>query len=372
MRRHVFYIHGFDPRGPAPYHAICAETAKARGIEITPRRKAGAGSSQWRLRAPGCEVAYEVLRYDDWVRELWPRWNGARRYGAALRVVFAFARSGVLTRLARWARPGFYAVLAQGFIGVAPYVLALALGAGVYAKASDWLALPYALALAAVLAGAAILLGRRLETRLNLAWFTRSLAYLLESALGEIVEREGRTTLFAARILELWRRGEIDEIVIVGHSLGAMLAVTTLAKVLEFEPQAAVSGPPIRFLTLGQSVPIFAQLDASGDFERAATKVARAFAWLDVTSPHDSASSGKIAILESAPDLILSLPTGHIDEKSSGLSRILRPLEFHFRYLRCADAERGFDYLTMLCGEAPIAPSQTSARDPSRKALHRV
>jgi len=172
MRRHVFYIHGFDPRGPAPYHAICAETAKARGIEITPRRKAGAGSSQWRLRAPGCEVAYEVLRYDDWVRELWPRWNGARRYGAALRVVFAFARSGVLTRLARWARPGFYAVLAQGFIGVAPYVLALALGAGVYAKASDWLALPYALALAAVLAGAAILLGRRLETRLNLAWFT--------------------------------------------------------------------------------------------------------------------------------------------------------------------------------------------------------
>jgi hypothetical protein len=96
--------------------------------------------------------------------------------------------------------------------------------------------------------------------------------------------------------------------------------------------------------------------------------VARAFPWLDVTSPYDAASSGAIPILREGSDRIASLPTHHIDGTSAGFRRFLQPLEFHFRYLRSADPERGFDYLTLLLGPKRIARREPTPATPPRAA----
>lgn len=350
MRRHVFYIHGFDPRGPAPYHAICAEAARERGIAVSPRRKAGSLSAIWELHSSSSDVVYEFLRYDDFVRRLWPRWNGYRRHLAAWRVLYGYARAGVLGALARHARPTLFAILAQALNSLAQLALPLAAGAAGWRIAL--LVVPEPLALVGWLAaGAAPPLCRYLDAKISASWFTRSLAYLMESARGEINDLDAHVGSFARRLEEVWRAGEADEVLVVGHSAGAVVAVEVLAAALRAAPE--LPRERLLFMTLGQAIPVYAQLDPTGAFRLTVVAVAEAVRWIDVTSPKDPASSGAIPILAEIGQRVASLSTKHIDASVPLWMRTLRPLEFHFQYLRAHDPGLGFDYVTKLCESAP-------------------
>ena len=353
MRRQVFFIHGFDPRGPAPYHGFAAEAARREGYSITPRRNLGRLSSVWEITGPAGPIRYELLRYDDLVRQLWPRWGGARRYLAAWRVVIGYARSGALGALARHAPPAMQAILLQALITLAPATLILALGLMGWRLAALWIPWPAALGgLAASLA--AIPLFRQLEARVSIAWYTRSLAYLMESARGELDDRATRIEEFAARIAEVWRSGTVDEIVVVGHSLGSLLAVETVARVLEMAPE--LDPRRLVLLTLGQSIPTYGQLTGARDFPGKVADVAARVRWIDVTSRQDSCSSGATPIPGVGAEKIVSLPSDHLDAAASRWSRTFHPLEFHFQYLRPQDPRLGFDYMTAICAPSPMPP----------------
>jgi len=371
VRRHIFYVHGFDPRGPAPYHAIATEAAAARGYKITPRRKAGAYASAWEIRGPQGEATHEFLRYDDLVREIWPRWNGFRRPLAAWRVLFSYWRAGVFRPLACHAPSALVALWLQALTTLTPFALMLALGALGWRLATYADIGPYAVG-GALAAAAAPWAWRRLEAKISAAWFTRSLAYFDAVGRGEI-DLSPRTGHFAERIAEVWRRGEADEVLVVGHSVGATLAVEALARALELAPEAPRAR--LALLTLGQSIPIYLRLDRSGSFASRLAAVASALRWTDVTSRRDSASSGAMPILEDAGRVIRSLPTGHIDAGASWRQRAANPLEFHFNYLRSQDPALGFDYLTTLLAAFPAAAARTGVAvgtRPSRAAPLRV
>lgn len=357
MRRHVFYCHGFDPRGPAPYHAIMAEAAATRGFEITPRRNAGAFSSVWEIYGAGGVATVEFLRHDDLVRVLWPRWNGYRRHMAAWRGLFAFISAGTLAPLARFAPSTLSAVWLQALMTLTPIVLALGLGFVGWRAAALAPIGPYAVG-GALAAAAAPLIWRWLERQVNVPWFTRSLVYLVENGRGEIGIGSARAAAFADRIVEVWRESDADEVLVVGHSAGAMLAVETLALALERAPDAPRSR--LALLTLGQSIPISALLDRSGAFAPQVEAVAAALRWTDITSCGDPASSGTMPISRSQRHRVRSLPTGHIDEQTNWRKRLANPLEFHFSYLRAQNPALGFDFLTALVAPAPPAASRKS------------
>ena len=371
MRRHIFYVHGFDPRGPAPYQAIATEAAAARGYKITPRRKAGAYASAWEIRGPQGEATHEFLRYDDLVRELWPRWNGLRRPLAAWRVLFSYWRAGVFRPLACHAPSALVALWLQALTTLTPFALMLGLGALGWRLATYADIGPYAVG-GALAAAAAPWAWRRLEAKISVAWFTRSLAYFDAVGRGEI-DLSPRTEHFAERIAEVWRRGEADEVLVVGHSVGATLAVEALARALELAPEAPRARLALR--TLGQSIPIYLRLDRSGSFALRLAAVASALRWTDVTSRRDSASSGAMPIRENAGRAIRKLATGHIDAGVSWRQRAGNPLEFHFNYLRPQDPALGFDYLTALLAPVRAGAAQTGVavgRRPSRASPLRV
>ena len=353
MTRHLFYVHGFDPRGPAAYHAICKDAAESASsgtklrFAMGPRRKASAISSLWELR-PAIEgsfptLAFEYLGYDDLVRGLWRRWDGWRRVFVAWRILFEFTRVGVMARLARSAPPTFIAVALQALTTAAPPLTAI-LSAGAAGRIAELTgaSLPLIAVIAAAAFAAGFAIARRIEQRLNFSWFTRGLAYVLESSYGEIESFDARWEAFARRIIEVWRRDDVADVVVIGHSLGCAQAVRALAKVAELEPRAAVD-KPIRLLTLGHSLPISAKLDRSGRFSHTIESVARTFAWSDMTSERDPASTCAWPI-ESGSVAVHKLPTDHVD--AAAKRRRIHPLEFHFLYLRACDAEGGHDLLS--------------------------
>jgi len=365
MTRHLFYIHGFDPRGPAAYHSICKEAAESASpgkklrFVIGPRRKASAISSFWELRPAMAgsppALAFEYLGYDDLVRGLWRRWDGWRRIFAAWRSLFEFTRIGLMARLARSARPTFIAIALQALITAAPPLTAI-LSAVIAVRVAGFAgaSLPLIAVIAAAAFAAGFALARRIEQRLNFSWFTRCLAYILESSYGEIESFEARWEAFARRIIEVWRRDDVQDVVVIGHSLGCAHAVRALAKVAELEPRAAVD-KPIRLLTLGHSLPISAKLDRSGRFSHTIESVARTFAWSDMTSERDPASTCALPI-ESGAGAVHKLPTDHVDDAAK--RQRIHPLEFHFLYLRACDAEGGRDLFQLLCQD--LAPREAA------------
>lgn len=81
-QRHVFYLSGFDPKGPAHYHRLYAdEAAKAAAlggytVQVGKRRKLSEHAAGWSVeyRGPGTadsgpvHTEFEFLRWDDIVR----------------------------------------------------------------------------------------------------------------------------------------------------------------------------------------------------------------------------------------------------------------------------------------------------------------
>jgi hypothetical protein len=86
-RRAVFYVAGYDPRGPLWYHGIYrregARQAELSGMRfaVSRREKTSSDVVTWKVEAEtgGVETAtdYHFLRWDDVVRQYWPRGRGS-------------------------------------------------------------------------------------------------------------------------------------------------------------------------------------------------------------------------------------------------------------------------------------------------------
>jgi len=106
---------------------------------------------------------------------------------------------------------------------------------------------------------------RRINHALDDNIFSRQLLH------GQQPEMEQRIDDFAGRILERVRKADVDEILVVAHSLGAAMALAAVARSLKQDPQFSKHGPPLCILTVGATIPKFA-LHPKGDPFRQATR----------------------------------------------------------------------------------------------------
>eukprot|EP01032_Pedospumella_encystans_P029916 gene29916-33765_t len=74
------------------------------------------------------------------------------------------------------------------------------------------------------------MVGRHLESRYNMYWLTRSYAFTARQALGLVPELEARLDAQARRLVERIHEQQDDEILLVAHSSGAIMAVCILAR----------------------------------------------------------------------------------------------------------------------------------------------
>lgn len=370
-RRRVFYVHGFDPRGPGPYHALYQENAarasalSGRPVEAGPRRRKDALAAEWPVAAGSgddrVEVAYEFLRWDDLVRARWSR-DELTLLGELAAWSAAWLRIGFYPRARRHARALWLAMLSTpvvvGLFLLSAVVVVSLLGfaAGVLVHA---VGLPFWVGAAPALASLLLapMLWRRLEAALNVCWLSRCFTYMLGKARGERSDLEARDEAFAARIAGAASDPAIDEVLVVGHSLGALHAVSALARLLRVDPTFGADGR-VALLTLGQPIGIFTALPEVDWFrdDLAVLAAARQIPWADVTSPSDPASACSIDIFhdiaaESAGRIRSASPRFHVSLTPEAFRAIRRdPISFHFQYLRAADLPGGFDYFALTAG----------------------
>lgn len=386
-RRKIFYISGFDPRGASFYHGLFAEEAGRQSLlsgdtfDIGRRRRQGPLCEHWDVTGhfSGQEVRndYVFLRWDDLIRQQWTRTLPAT-VAQAFSTVTGYARSGVLPRVYRMKPAAFQTLVYTSVLMTVLALAALGLGALAAWGASAGLgwALWPALAAGLVTMLAVLFTWPLIEKSLNPLWASRATTFILEQSHSRVAGLDDKLAAFADQIVAAAQAAAHDEIMVVAHSSGVQLAVSTMALALKKYPELGQCGSPVSLLTLGGSLPLLALLPQA-QFFRERLKVlveARQIVWVDVNQTTDWICWSDPALLaiagipapKGAPRPLPRSPRIHTLFSAARYEALKRDqLRLHFQYLMAGEQAGDYDFFAITCGPATLAASFSSSRSES-------
>jgi pimeloyl-ACP methyl ester carboxylesterase len=387
-RRHVFYIAGYDPIGRREqYHRFRRELGvfartwnlKAAVSEFSePGDGVAAAWTVWtRGRGWSVETRYELLAWDDIVRSDLHRGDRSR-LTRSLATILDFVISGTAARYFRasW-RNGLYFLYPYLYV-LGFMLVGLAAAAGLVAPFQlDWrLELPLDAGLGALLF-AALMHWQGRRRRIHHALDNWIFAFDYVRNRRDDVQQ--RVDGFAQRIRQAVRSAHVDEVLVVGHSLGATLAADALARALERDPKLGGQGPALRLLTVGSTIPKFALHPAAGWLRESLARVVRApsIVWTDVQSSLDFISFACFDPVRLEPisrdrigcgPVIRLVQLRDMFDLRSLWRRPLRTLwrypqslmRLHYQFVMGNKRHAAYDYFMLACGPLPFAPATSS------------
>jgi len=382
-KRRVFYIPGFDPHPPRRYRELYRTESKVQaeisGYGISVRADTGDDNYGWNVaaRIDGARVDcnVEVLVWSDLVRA---SMNGtiAATYLQMVQTAWIYISTGTLRRL-MWLRKG---PMIAALYPIAVLILqALVAGslAWVLGGLVSWVTLP---GLGWIVALPVIVL--------TLRWFRkqdgRFFAYYLMHDYAFCAKLRGENPPVLARRLDQFRerivaalRSDTDEVLVVGHSSGAQLAINVLAGIVN-SPEAADFKPKLAFLSLGQAVPMVSFLPKADQLRRDLRDLSLSdrLCWVDVSAPGDGCSfalcdpvavSGVATAGKRWPLVISAAFSQTLSaERWKALRR--RYFRLHFQYLCAFDRPGDYDYFQITAGPLTLA-DRFRNRTPSKSRI---
>ncbi|WP_428032674.1 hypothetical protein [Ancylobacter sp.] len=264
-------------------------------VAVTPRLDDGMQPfARWDVatRAPNWSTRtdYRILRWEDIIGTLDARPDPVRLW-RGFGGLWDFLCGGA-------ARGYFRASPRYGFFFFFPYLIAaLFLGAGLVAGGlvfwAAGLVLPAPLAgLLALAAGIATFFG--LFHRPGRDWRLHQALDDWDLARDYLHDRtpvvDARLDRFADVLLKAVEAGAHDEILLVGHSLGATLMLGVIDRALERNPALADGAVRVNLLTCGATIPKLALHGKGGKVRRQAARVAatRGLTWVEYQARHDA------------------------------------------------------------------------------------
>ncbi|MBN9889026.1 hypothetical protein [Salipiger abyssi] len=388
-RRRVFYIPGYDPIHPRRYRELYrkegAAQAEISGYGIGLKPKTTKGPYGWHVAAEmegaAVEADVEVLVWSDIVRDSMSTSIPAT-YLQLIRTAWEYIATGALRRLMRLRKGPVIAALYPVGMLLLQLLVALLAGWGVYAGVQllrPWLGV-VAVGLGAVAWGTvAVLLLRwfkRKDGKLFAYYLMHDYAYSAQYRGANPPELEARMAAFGDTIAEALR-SEADEVLVVGHSSGAHLAVSILADLIR-QGRVPARGPRLAFLSLGQVVPMVSFLRDAYRLraDLAYLSMRRELTWVDVTAPGDGcafALCDPVAVSGVAPagkrwPLVFSAQFTRSLSPARWKALRWRFFRLHFQYLCAFDAPLDYDYFRITAGPLSLA-TRYAERPPSNSRI---
>ena len=374
--RRVFYIPGFDPIHPRRYRELYRKESAAQagisGYEISLHPKRLEGPYGWHVRASmeghASESDIQVLYWADLVRDGMDQ-GVLQTYLQLIRTAWIYISSGALWRLMQLRKgPVIAALYPVVFLllqlGLA-FMLAWGLGQGLG------------------LLHPTLAWGGLVAVPLVLRWFQKQdgkffayylmhdYAYSAQLKGANPPELETRLAAFQSLIAAALQ-GDLDEVLVVGHSSGAHLAVSILADLIR-AGQVPEEGPKLSFLSLGQVVPMVSFLPRAerlrGDLHYLSAR--SELFWYDVTAPGDGcafALCDPVAVSGVAPSdkrwpIVVSAAFTQTLSPQRWSALRWRFFRLHFQYLCAFDRPGDYDYFRITAG-----PQSLQSRFDGRKA----
>lgn len=364
-RRRVFYIPGYDPIHPRRYRELYRKEGAAQaaisGYEIALRGKNPGAHYGWTVDAciDGAKVNadFQVLVWSDIVRDSMAN-SIAGTYVQLARTAWTYIATGTLWRLMRMRKGPVIAALYPVGMLLLQLLLAVVAGWALGALVARFThpVLGWVVAVPVVIA--ILRWFKAKDARFFVYYLMHDYAYSARSRGANPPELEARMAEFADAIAQALA-SDTDEVLVVGHSSGAHLAVSILADLIR-AGRVPTSGPALSFLSLGQVVPMVSflpdahRLRADLHFLSARGDLT----WVDVTAPGDGcafALCDPVAVSGVAPDnqrwpLVLSAAFTQTLSPERWRALRWRFFRLHFQYMCAFDRPGDYDYFQITAG----------------------
>lgn len=382
--RLVIEVPGFDPRDLAEHHhafeqeyrstcALYGLTGKVGEAKAHPKRPA----AKWDVTTEGdgwqVETDYRVLRWDDIVRDDMTRatwWKIVQMY----RTIGVSIVNGAFRRIMR--ADGRFAAFAFSPLILITVWIFLACFIGVFCM--NLVAAMHAPDIVARIVGAVTGLGGFA----SILWLTEPITGLLQrsdqaATTDQIANRkrkeiEQRMDALAAAAIDAVQKSNADEVLIVGHGFGAVLALDVTGRALARD-RAFGEDRRVVLLTLGANLPVVA-FDPEAKWFRSRLKqlaLAQTIDWIDVQSPDDvmnvcpfdPVADPSLALepSERRNPTIVSVSFRDLWKPESSALRRWRFAWAHAQFLRANERAAAYDYYLLCCGPVDARTRLTKA-----------
>ncbi|ACA20622.1 conserved hypothetical protein [Methylobacterium sp. 4-46] len=386
-RRQVFYLPGYDPESHKRYRALFVRELSRYGRRFDlPRRRVSparaspdglvqawtveAGRATWETR-----IDYEVLLWDDLVRQDFRRPLPLSMLLLTVGILHALA-TGKLFRLYalnwKYGNVILYPFVMTVLLVVLGVFLGLGLGAGLERGGTG---LPALASVGFGLLGGvgAVILATPLLDRIFLRQLINDWVFNWQHSNGWRPDYEARLSALADHVAARIAETPADEVMLVGHSSGALTAVELAARLL-----ARTGRRDLSLVTLGAGLPLVAVNPRARRVraEIAALVESERVVWADFQAPQDWMNFPGFN-----PGRDLALPprrrTANPAIRSARFKDILspevyakisaRPFRMHFQYLMSNDLPGEYDFFALVLGpqrlrERVLAPEIVPAR----------
>jgi len=388
-RRRVFYIPGYDPyparRYRELYRAESQRQAELSGYRID--QSSDPGDTGWtviaEIEGTSTESKIDILVWNDLVQHSM-QVGIVKTYGQLLKTAWIYLSTGTLRRLSWLAKGPILAalypaamLLAQLLVAVSIAFLLARFVDGFADQGRTWMAewfdpstavsdilswvLGHFVFWAVFLAVAVTVLRwfRSHDNKLFAHYLMQDYAFTASDWGRYPSEIETRLIEFRERIEEALE-DHCDEVLIVGHSSGAQLAVSVVADVIR-RRDPHLRTPVVSLLTLGQVIPMVSFLPGAHRLRADLRHLSACdrISWLDVSAPGDGcafALSDPVAVSGVAPANGQLWPV----VISAAFSKTLKPetlaqlkyryFRLHFQYLCAFDQPVDYDYFRITAG----------------------
>ncbi|WP_299420918.1 hypothetical protein [uncultured Shimia sp.] len=369
--RRVFYIPGYDPIHPRRYRELYRKEGAAQAaisdydIALSPQTSKG-GPYGWRVTGQiegleaHCDV--EVLVWSDIVRESMEQ-GIVSTYGQLLKTAWTYISSGALWRLMQLRKGPVIAALYPVVFLLVQLLLALMVAWGIGKVLA--ILLPEWTAVFGLIVVLPILQWfQKHDGKFFAYYLMHDYAYSASTKGANSPELEARMGEFADRIADALL-SECDEVLVVGHSSGAHLAVSVLADLIR-DGRVPSAGPALGFLSLGQVVPMVSFLPKADRLRADLAFLCQReeLTWVDVTAPGDGcafALCDPVSVSGVAPEegkrwpLVFSAAFTQTLSEARWAELRWRFFRLHFQYLCAFDRPGDYDYFRITAGPKTLA-----------------
>ncbi len=375
-RRHVIYVAGYEPRGARGYCKLfereCDRFQRVWPVSLTvePADLDAADFARWYVdvRASDWQVSttYDFLRLDGFIRSDLAE-PMVRHLPRSLGWVIGDLVSGAQFRIFRasW-RFGLHLLFVQ-LVLLAWLAFAAAIGAmaGYVATGRLGLSAPVGLVASLLAALAAFLALQPIARRWGAIQIPSCWTTLRRFARSQATWLDQVIDIGARRLMAAAQANDADEIVVVGHSAGCVIASAVIARALEFDPELGRRGPRLVLLTLGSVMPAVALHPAAQRMREIVRRLAvePTLAWIDCKFRKDVMSFLKCDPVDGVGVHVGARRRNPLTWRIP-FKDMLSPEDYrvHFQYIMASDRPCAYDYILLIGG--PVALAEWARKHP--------
>ncbi|EAJ6150559.1 DUF829 domain-containing protein [Campylobacter lari] len=363
QKRDVFYIAGYDPRGYRHYYAMfkknLAEQNTLLNYDYTLSKAQVNAYAFWQIQTPYTNTTYTFLGWNDIVKKNWS--EGIKD---ALSDCYSFFRIYTITglflkfgkesphQLITGYYPFFYVLLSLIFtlfcaFGSLFYLQNFHTVLGILVFILSLVFLPKML--------------YKLGKKLAVFWIARICSFCANWEKNSQGELELRMDDFARVIFEKLKENANDknyELILSAHSVGTVLCINVLAKVLRKCEDKNISFENLKVLTLGECIPLVSYQKKSFEFRKDLEYLgSKNLIWYDFTSIIDGACFAQVDFIRTSGVKAQFSPKYlsakfHTLYKSKDYKKIKKDkYKAHFLYLFATQIQGVYNFFEFIIGK---------------------